>query len=226
MSLRHALLALLDAGAMTGYELAKEFDVSAAHLWNAPHSQIYPELRRMEAAGLVTAESLPRGEKGTKRAYSLTGDGARELLRWVAEQEAAPAVRDPAYLKATYFEYISHDEVRQHFREHRDQHRRVLEHWQEHIARLQRRATPLLRRRLAQAPPAAADAVVAYKVHAYEGLVDRARAEIAWAERGLSLVDRLEHGGALGADRPAVVPGVLRNAGEPADQVGPEVRMD
>ena len=213
MSLRHALLALLDAGAMTGYELAKEFDVSAAYLWNAPHSQIYPELRRMEAAGLVTAESLPRGEKGTKRAYSLTGAGAGELLRWIAEQEAVPPVRDPAYLKATYFEYASFDEVRSHFREHRDQHRRVLDHWQEHIARLQRRATPLLRRRLAQAPAGAADAVVAYKVHAYEGLVDRARAEIVWAERGLSLVDRLEQAGSAPADGPPVVPAVLRTPG-------------
>lgn len=212
MSLRHALLALLDAGPMTGYELGKQFDVSAAYLWSAPHSQIYPELRRMEAAGLVTAEALPRGERGTKRAYSLTADGAGELVRWVAEQEALPPVRDPAYLKATYLEYGSFDQARGRFREHREQHRRVLEHWQEHIARLQRRATPLLQRRLARTPVEAAEAVVAYKVHAYEGLVDRARAEIGWAERGLSLVDRLEHGAVLPADRPAVVPGALRSA--------------
>ena len=210
MSLRHALLALLDAGAMTGYELAKQFDVSVAYLWHAPHSQIYPELRRMEGAGWITAESLPRGERGTKRAYSLTRAGAQELVRWVVDQETPPPVRDPAYLKATYFEYGSFDDARRQFAEHRDHHRRVLEHWQAHIARLQRRATPLLQRRLAQAEPAAAEAVVAYKVHAYEGLVERARAEVTWAERGLSLVDRLEHGGALPADRPTAVPEVLR----------------
>jgi PadR family transcriptional regulator AphA len=213
MSLRHALLALLDAGAMTGYELAKQFDVSVAYVWHAPHSQIYPELRRMEAAGLITAEALARGERGTKRAYSLTAAGARELVGWVAEQEAAPPVRAPAYLKAMYQEYSSFDDARRRFREHRDHHRGMLEHWQRHVARLQRRATPLLQRRLGQTPEAAHDAVVAYKVHAYEGLIERARAEVTWAERGLSLVDRLEHAGALPADRPPVVPQVLADDG-------------
>lgn len=206
MSLRHALLALLDAGAMTGYELAKQFDVSVAYLWHAPHSQIYPELRRMESGGLIEAESLPRGERGTKRAYSLTEAGARELARWVAELETAAPVRDPAYLKATYFEYGSFDEARRHFREHRDHHRAMMQHWQQHISRLQRRDTPLIQRRLAQAPPQTHETVVAYKVHAYEGLVERARAEVAWAERGLSLVDRLEHNSARPRDEPTTLP--------------------
>jgi PadR family transcriptional regulator, regulatory protein AphA len=224
MSLRHALLALLDAGPMTGYELAKQFDVSVAYLWHAPHSQIYPELRRMEAAGWITAESLPRGQRGTKRPYSLTPAGAEELVRWVVEQEATPPVRDPAYLKATYREYGSFDDARQYFRQHRDHHRAAQEHWQRHVARLQRHDTPLLRRRLAQAPPEVHEAVVAYKVHAYEGLIDRARTEVAWAERGLSLVDRLEHASALPHDRPTTSPHPLLPASG-ADDEGRQVRM-
>jgi PadR family transcriptional regulator AphA len=220
VSLRHALLALLDAGAMTGYELAKQFDVSVAYLWHAPHSQIYPELRRMEAAGLITAESLPRGERGTKRAYSLTEAGARELVRWVDSLETSPPARDPAYLKATYFEYGSFDQARRHFTEHREHYRQVMEHWQRHIARLQRRDTPLLQKRLALAPAPAHEAVVAYKVHAYEGLVDRARAEVAWAERGLSLVDRLEHGSSVPHDQPTTRPQVLQDT-----ENRPEVRI-
>jgi DNA-binding PadR family transcriptional regulator len=135
MSLRHALLALLDAGPMTGYELAKQFDVSVAYVWHAPHSQIYPELRRMEAAGLIEAESLPRGEHGTKRPYSLTEAGAEELVRWVTDVASAPPVRDPSYLKATYYEYGSFDQARQHFREHRDHHRAAMEHWHRQLGR-------------------------------------------------------------------------------------------
>src|SRR5947208_15320611 len=84
-----------------------------------------------------------------------------------------------------------------------------MERWQRHLARLQRRDTPLLQKRLALAPAPAHEAVVAYKVHAYEGLVDRARAEIAWAERGLSLVDRLEHASAVPPDEPTTRPQVL-----------------
>jgi PadR family transcriptional regulator AphA len=217
MSLRHALLALLEAGPMTGYELAKQFDVSVDYLWHAPHSQIYPELRRMETAGLVKAQSLPRGQHATKRPYSLTEAGAEDLVAWVRRQETSPPVRDPAYLKATYFEYESFDETRQHFREHRDHHRAVQDHWQRHISRLQQRATALMQRRLGSAPVEAHEAIVAFKVHAYEGLVDRARAEVAWAERGLALVDRLEQRGGIPTGEPVLHPRVLREDGSDED---------
>lgn len=211
MSLRHALLALLEAGPMTGYELAKQFDVSVDYLWHAPHSQIYPELRRMEAAGLVEAESLPRGERATKRPYSLTAAGAAELVSWIRLQETPPPVRDPAYLRATYFEYESFEETRRHFQEHRDHYRSVLEHWLRHVTRLQQHATALISRRLERTPEEAHEAIVAFKVHAYDGLIERARAEIAWAERGLALVDRLEHASSIPAHEPVLRPLVLRS---------------
>lgn len=193
MSLRHALLALLDAGAMTGYELAKQFDHSVDYVWHAQHSQIYTELRRLEAQGLVRATTLSRGsrELATKRAYTLTHAGAAELHRWVAEIEGPPAVRDPAYVKATYLEYCSYQEARDQFRAHRAQHEALRDRYERHVDQLEQRATALLRRRLTKTPTHAHDAVVAYKVHAYRGLIERAKAEIAWAERGLELVARL-----------------------------------
>ena len=67
MSLRHALMALLAATPMTGYTLAKQFDQSAAFVWHAPHSQIYPELRHLEEAGLIAGHEESRGVRGTKR---------------------------------------------------------------------------------------------------------------------------------------------------------------
>lgn len=107
MSLRHALLAILDARPMTGYELAKQFDVSAAHVWHARHPQIYTELRRLEAEGLVESQEAPRGEGATKRPYFLTDAGCEELLRWLTVIEEPTRERDAALLKATYFEYGS-----------------------------------------------------------------------------------------------------------------------
>jgi len=193
MSLRHALLALLDAGPMTGYELAKHFDQSADRVWHAPHPQIYTELRTMEGAGLVVAEEQPRGPKAraVKRAYRLTEDGARELRRWVAEEETPAPLRDTAYLKATYFEYAAPETVRRQFERHRAHHLEQLHRWERHVAQLRARDTELLRRRLSLAPEAAHDAIVAYKVHVYEGMAARARVEIDWADRGVELVDKL-----------------------------------
>ncbi|GHH79197.1 transcriptional regulator [Streptomyces sulfonofaciens] len=194
MSLSHALLALLDAGEMTGYELAKQFDQSADRVWHATHPQIYTELRRLESAGLVTARELPRGPKAkaVKRAYALTEAGSAELLRWVAEIEPPQRVRDVACLKATYFEYADPGTVRRQFESHRDHFREQQQRWERHVEQLRTRRTELLSRRLAVAPQEDHETIVAYKVHAYQGLVERARTEVAWAERGLALVDELE----------------------------------
>ncbi|GAB2989889.1 PadR family transcriptional regulator [Amycolatopsis acidiphila] len=191
MSLRHALLALLEAGPMTGYELAKQFDQSADRVWHAPHPQIYTELRKLEGEGLVAADEQPRGTKAVKRAYRLNPDGERELRRWVSELEAPQQVRDAAYLKATYFEYAEPATVRRHFERHRAHHEEQLQRWERHVAQLQARETELLQRRLAHASESDHEAIVAYKVHVYQGMAERARTEIEWAERGLDLVDKL-----------------------------------
>lgn len=170
MTLRHALLGLLTAQPMSGYDLAKLFDRSVEHVWHAPHSQIYPELRRMEADGLVTAEPTLRGRR-PKRVYSITAGGRRELERWVAEPPALEPVRDPQRLKTTYLEFASHDEARRHFKAHLDHYEIWRRRWSAHVEQLADRATPLLRRRLAAEGIGDAEAIVAYKVHAYRGLV-------------------------------------------------------
>jgi DNA-binding PadR family transcriptional regulator len=198
VSLRHAVLALLEAGPMTGYELAKQFDQSITYVWSAQHSQIYTELRRLEAEGLLAATTVPRGAKelATKRAYRLTEAGAAELHRWVTSIERPANVRDPAYVKATYLEYGSYAEARDQFRAHRAHYEEQRNWYESHVDVLERRGTALLQRRLDRAPEPAHAAIVAYKVHAYRGLIERARAEISWAEQGLELVTRL----AAGAD--------------------------
>jgi PadR family transcriptional regulator AphA len=206
VALRHALLALLEAQPMTGYELAGQFDASAAYVWNAHHPQIYTELRRMEADGLVEAEEAPRGAGATKRRYFLTDQGCDELLRWLTEESEPPRERDTAYLKATYFEFGSFDTVRRHLRRHREHYARQADRWRAHADQLERRDTALLRRRLAHAPAHAHAAIVAYKVHVYRGLTDRACTEVRWAEQGLELVDGLERESGLAADVPVQVP--------------------
>jgi DNA-binding PadR family transcriptional regulator len=216
LSLRHALLALLEAGSMTGYELAKQFENSTDYVWHAQHSQIYPELRRLEGLGLVSATDLPRGAKqlATKRAYSLTRAGAAELRRWVGDIEDPPAIRDSAYVKASYLEYGSARQAREQFRAHRTHYERLRDRYERHVEHLQQRSTSPLRRRLAAAPPAAHDAIVAYEVHAYRGLIERMKAEITWADQGLQLVQQLAGGNqeGLGDDAPYLVPAPERHA--------------
>jgi PadR family transcriptional regulator, regulatory protein AphA len=191
VSLKHALLALLEARPMTGYEIAKQFDTSANYLWHAPHSQIYPELRRLESAGLISAAVVPRGEKAVKRRYSLTQAGLEELIRWVNEPQELPKMRDAVYLKATYYEFGSYDNAIRQFEEHLKFYTEQKRFWELHVQDLENRRTALIQMRLAKAPPEQHDAIVAYKVHAYKGLIDRAHAEIRWAREGITLIRNL-----------------------------------
>jgi PadR family transcriptional regulator, regulatory protein AphA len=187
MNLRFALLAMLSAGPRTGYDVTRRFDSTVGHIWHAPHSQIYPELRRMEDAGLVTADEVPRGPRGTKREYRLTDAGLRELRRQAREVAPLQRERDPVRLWAAYLEFSEPAAAVAQFEAHIAHYEEWLGMWTGMLGALQRRDEPQLRERLDRLPRAQHDAVVAAKVFAYEGLVARAHMEIAWARRGIEL---------------------------------------
>src|SRR3954447_26647290 len=69
MSLPHAVLGLLTLAPSNGYELTRRFDESLSNAWSASHSQIYPELAKLEQAGLV--EVVGEGARGS-RTYAAT----------------------------------------------------------------------------------------------------------------------------------------------------------
>lgn len=191
MSLRHAILAVLTAEPMTGYDLVQHFDESVGFLWTAPQSQIYPTLHTMDAEGLLRSEVQPRGARAKKRVYDVTAAGRAELARWTSERNSYPADRDGIRLKAAFYELADLDAAEQQLREHADRYRRRLEQWQERIDAIRARRVPLLRKRLHHLSPDRHDATVAFKVFAFEGQIARARSEIEWAERGLELIRRL-----------------------------------
>ncbi|MGR6920993.1 helix-turn-helix transcriptional regulator [[Actinomadura] parvosata] len=98
MSLRIALLGLLSAvGPASGYDLAKKFEHSLNHVWQAGHTQIYPELVKMAADGLVEAEA--EGARGRKT-YTITAEGKRELHEWLAEHDPGMTIRSEPALQA------------------------------------------------------------------------------------------------------------------------------
>jgi len=209
MSLRHALLAVLSADPMTGYDLVKYFDGTVAFVWSAPHSQVYPELRRMEQAGLIEATTVPRGERATKREYSLTREGERELHRWASEVHPPPPLRNVDRLKAAHFEWGTYESIKRQLREHLNHWSAQRRQWRQLVGDLESGEVPLLRRRLERLPPEQHEAVVAFRAFAFQGQIARADAEIAWAKRGLALVEQLEASG-------ATIAGELAEA-QPAD---------
>jgi PadR family transcriptional regulator AphA len=219
MSLRHALLATLTASPMTGYELVKYFDGSVAFVWNAPDSQIYPELRRMERDGLVDVELVPRGQRAQKRRYSISEAGLAELQNWAAELTPYPPERDLYRLKAAHFEQSSYDAARRQLQEHINHYTRALRDWEQMLADLDAHRVPLLRQRLARRPRNEHEAIVSFRRFAFRGEAAKARMEIAWAEEGIALLNDLERRGAAlrddgtaRTDRPGTKPPSLPRA--------------
>jgi DNA-binding PadR family transcriptional regulator len=177
---------------MSGYDLQKQFSQSVGHVWHAPDSQIYPELRRMEESGLVEGEDQVRGERGRRRLYHVTPAGDRAFIDWMNTPVEYQRVRDPAHLRAAYLEAVSNDTAREFFAAHIAQWESELEQWRGELRHIEMLSNPMLVRRLQVTAEADKARTIAYKRIAYEGLVDHALSEITWARRGLELVDQLE----------------------------------
>lgn len=195
MSLRHALLAVLTAEPMTGYDLIRYFDGTVEFVWHAPHSQIYPELRRMEQAGLVDVQVVPRGERAEKRVYSITDAGVGELRSWLAEISPYPQERDPSRLRAAHFEFSTYEAARSQLQAHLDHYSRALSNWERMVEDIEARRVPLMRERMKQRPEPEHEAIAAFRRFAFRGEVAKARTEVEWAEEGLALLDELESKG-------------------------------
>lgn len=192
MSLRYALLAILRIGPLSGYDLQKQFSQSVGHVWHAPDSQIYPELRKMQTAGLIEGEEQVRGERGMRRVYHVTEAGDAAYKEWMAAPLDYQRVRDPAHLRAAYLENTTPDAARDFLHRHIAYWEGELEAFQGELDHIEHMTSTMLNRRLEVIPPAEREPAIEYKRFSYEGLAERARGEIAWAQRGLQLVDRLE----------------------------------
>jgi DNA-binding PadR family transcriptional regulator len=194
MSLRYALLALLTVEPMTGYDLAKRFESSVDYVWHAPDSQIYPELRRMEKDGLLAGEEVPWGPRGKKKQYRITAEGTAAFREWINSPLEYSRERDPVHLKAAYLEWADPVSARAHMHAHIEYHTLRREQWAGMIQELRTGTSVMLVKRLAVTPKADHRRTTEYKIFTYEGLIARAETEIAWARRGLELIDSLEDG--------------------------------
>ncbi|MFG2957653.1 PadR family transcriptional regulator [Streptomyces sp. NPDC048291] len=100
MALRNAVMAALLEGEASGYDLAKGFDATVANFWTATPQQLYRELERMAAEGLVTARVVEQERRPNKRLFSLTPAGREAVRAYTAEDPARPpVVRDELLVK-------------------------------------------------------------------------------------------------------------------------------
>jgi DNA-binding PadR family transcriptional regulator len=79
MSVRQALLALLEQEPMYGYQLRAEFERRTGSTWPLNVGQVYTTLTRLERDGLVEEH----GDDGEGHVvYAITGTGRDEVAQW------------------------------------------------------------------------------------------------------------------------------------------------
>ena len=104
-----AVLGLLSFGReLSGYEVRKWADASLRFFYGSPAmSQVYRELRRLEARGYATSRPAPRDEPRRKRLYRITPAGKAALRAWLRDTPVeAPAVRHGAGIVAPALEGV------------------------------------------------------------------------------------------------------------------------
>ena len=105
------ILGMLKLGVLTGYDIKKAIDTSTRFFWGASFGQIYPELRRLRDAGLITGEDVPRGQV-KRTVYSLTPAGDQALQDWLTDTESFTfEMRDEGLLRLFFGDALTRDEV-------------------------------------------------------------------------------------------------------------------
>jgi DNA-binding PadR family transcriptional regulator len=111
VSLRIAALGLLAQHPGSGYDLLKRFEKSMANVWPATQSQLYGELNKLAAAGLIEVSDVgPRGRKE----YRVTAAGREELVRWVTSPQDDPPLRSSALLRVFLLGELPPEDARKH----------------------------------------------------------------------------------------------------------------
>jgi len=109
-SLGYALLAAIAREPVTGYGLARLIRDPIGFFWEVRHSQIYPELARLELAGLVASTAAHGPGPRPKRTYAATDAGLAELRAWIAAPSRFGGRHDELLLKV-YASWLVEPEV-------------------------------------------------------------------------------------------------------------------
>ncbi|WP_406180342.1 PadR family transcriptional regulator [Streptomyces sp. NBC_01006] len=106
MALRHAVLAALLDEELSGYQLAKAFDLGVANFWHALPQQLYAELARLEQDGLITGREVVQDTRPNKRLFTVTDAGLAELEQFTASATKPSSMRDDLIVKVQAADHV------------------------------------------------------------------------------------------------------------------------
>jgi DNA-binding PadR family transcriptional regulator len=137
-TLGYAILGLLSREDLSGYDLTQRMKARVGYFWSARHSQIYPELARLEDGGYVTHSVVEQKERPDKKVYEITDEGLEALRSWVTQPPEPRPTRDELTLKTYSIWLADPEQAARLFREEELRHEEQLVHYEEIRAWMER----------------------------------------------------------------------------------------
>jgi DNA-binding PadR family transcriptional regulator len=110
-----AILGLLEQqGPMSGYDLKQRVDESIGHFWREGWGRIYPTLRSLEKAGMVTKRTERKQRRPERKVYSIRPAGRKRLREWLGHGVTPEVYRNEILLKLFFGRFASAEASRAH----------------------------------------------------------------------------------------------------------------
>ena len=127
MSLKHAILTLLETEEGSGYDLLKRFKARLGFFWNASHQQIYSQLKSLHQDGLINCTLEPQQGKPDRKVYHMTQAGHDTLVQWLENPVKVDKVNDALLVKMYAGHLIDKPTMLAELNTHRVIHQRMLD---------------------------------------------------------------------------------------------------
>jgi DNA-binding PadR family transcriptional regulator len=109
-STSYVILGMLSLRPMSGYDIKQVADMSVRHFWAISYGQIYPELKNLVDAGLVSSQDTSVGSR-QRTVYQLTSSGREALADWAGMTQEQPVeIRDEMLLRLFFSDSLTPDE--------------------------------------------------------------------------------------------------------------------
>lgn len=103
MSLENGILGYLSMKPMSGYDIKKLFNMSAAYFWPADQAQIYRTLKSLERDGLIEVSGLEQNAGPSKTLYAITERGRETMRSWLLNPKLSDFVARLPFLVQLFF---------------------------------------------------------------------------------------------------------------------------
>jgi DNA-binding PadR family transcriptional regulator len=125
-----AILGFLDAGELSGYDLAQAAAEIIGDFWHVTRSQVYRDLAQLAANGLVE-----KGEPAARarQPYRLTEAGRGEFAKWIATPPPQEQVRYPLLLTIAFGAWLGPDRLLEMAAAHRPDHEQRLARYRAYL---------------------------------------------------------------------------------------------